>query len=946
MRARTVPSTILLALLAAAPAMAGFAGTDVFLPMAGRQAGVHPSNWYTTVWIHNPGGAAVTARVWFLERNTANPSPPWVDVAVAGGDTEKLENVVEEYFHLAVFGALRVTAPAKLVVTSRVYSKGAGLDEGDSVGQEFAGVPASFAIGAGERGQILGVYQTQPAAESEFRFNFGFVETTGHIATVRVTAYDGNGAQQGSKDFQVREWSQRQVAFKDHFPDVSTENARLEVEVVGGDGEVIAYGSGIANGSQDPTTFEMSYADSLLGIAGVQHDATLAGDGTASAPLGIAPSSSVGQVLITADPGDPDTVTASGVPGAVRWLGLDYKKVWSFLGEGAVLFGAAGGGLGHDAAQLHWDDGANRLGIGVPTPAQCLDVNGNIRMPATGATAGALMLGDTRFLHAFGSANTFLGWNAGNFALTGNSNTAAGSAAMLALTSGNANTAVGQRALADNTSGGLNTAVGAFALQHNLTADGNTAVGAEALRASDTGHSNTALGMNTMIATTSGYNNTAVGRGSMVTNTTGFNNVAVGSGTLASSAAADGNTALGVSAMQKTTSGGNNVAVGFTALYSNTTGLSNTAVGATALYKNDTASNGTAVGYKALNNNATGARNTAVGSLALTKSSTGHANTALGADSLRENLSGGGNVAVGSLSLSANTMGSNNTGCGSGTLLGNTEGANNTAAGANAMYENVGGVQNAAFGSMSLHGNVHGSYNAAFGAGALAGNPSGERNTAVGADAMRNSASGSDSTVLGFQAGYSASGNANVLIGARAGFNETASNRLHIANTDSSTLIYGQFDSRRVGIDTTGPTATLDVNGGLRVRNLGSAGVVPVAADANGVLVLATPSDARLKRDVAPLGASVDVLAALAGLRGVSYSWDTAQARVRSYGDRREIGLLAQDVEAVLPEVVSTGLDGYKSVDYARLTALLVEVAKAQQSRIDALEAEVAALRR
>ena len=274
---------------AAQPADAGFSGSDVFLPMAGRQAGVFPSNWYTTVWIHNPGSDAATARIYLLERGTANPSPPWVDVLVAPGDTEKIENIVEELFHKEVFGALRVTCGTqKLVVTARVYSKGSGAGEKDSVGQDFAGVPASFAIGVGERSQVLGVHQTLPSAVSEHRFNFGFVETTGRTATVRVRAFDGNGADKGFSDLTVREWSQRQAAFKDHFPTVSTENARLEVEVISGAGRVIAYGSGIANGSQDPTTYEMTYADALLGTSAVQHDATLTGDGSAAAPLGLA----------------------------------------------------------------------------------------------------------------------------------------------------------------------------------------------------------------------------------------------------------------------------------------------------------------------------------------------------------------------------------------------------------------------------------------------------------------------------------------------------------------------------------------------------------------------------------------------------------------------------------------------------------------------------------
>ena len=304
-----------IAMLPSVPAIAGFAGTDLFLPMVGRQAGVFPSNWYTTVWIYNPGAAAATARIFFLERGTVNLSPRAVEVLVGPGDTEKLENVVEELFSRQAYGALRVVCAAqKLVVTSRVFSKAVGEDEAASMGQDFAGVPAAFAIGVGERSQILGTHQTLPSGDSAFRFNFGFVETTGHTATVRVTAWDGNNANQGSRDFQVREWSQRQVAFKDHFPTVSTENTRLEVEVISGAGRVIAYGSAITNGSQDPTTFEMAYEDSLLaaGVGGVQHDATLVGDGSAAAPLGLADQAVTIAKIATSNSPSPAPAAAAG----------------------------------------------------------------------------------------------------------------------------------------------------------------------------------------------------------------------------------------------------------------------------------------------------------------------------------------------------------------------------------------------------------------------------------------------------------------------------------------------------------------------------------------------------------------------------------------------------------------------------------------------------------
>jgi hypothetical protein len=885
MRARIALSAALAAALLATTVIAGFAGTDVFLPMAGRQAGVHPSNWYTTVWVHNPGAAAATARIYFLARGTANPAPPWVDVPVAPGDTEKLENVVEGYFHLAGFGALRVTcATQKLIVTSRVYSKAAVADETDSVGQDFAGVPASFAIGAGEKAQILGAYQTRPAADSEFRFNFGFVETTGHSATVRVAAYDDNGALLDAKELQVREWSQRQAAFKDWFPDVSTENARLEVEVVSGSGRVIAYGSGIANGSQDPTTFEMSYADSLLGIAGVAHDATLVGDGTEGSPLGIKPSPVANQVLVSVPiAGSESGESASAIfANAAEWR--DPGTLGFGLAPGGVVFGNVSGGLGQDAAGLYWDGTSRRLGIGTATPHYQLELTGSLKLPWTAASggalkSGALLIGDYTFLHGFGALdNAFVGPSAGNFSLTGGSNAGVGYGALNDLTSGSSNTAVGASSLAHNDVGYRNTAVGSGSLLANLGGSYNTALGASALNANVDGASNTAVGCNSLAANTSGEANTAAGSLSLHKNTTGTHNAAFG----------------------------------YTALSANTEGFGNVGVGAWALNKATTASTSTAVGYRALSNMTTAAANTAVGSYALENDAAGSSNTALGHSAMFRNTSGNANTAVGMNSLHDNLGGSHN-----------------TVVGAGGMYANASGAHNTAIGNSTLHDNA-----------------TGERNSALGGGALFQNVSGSNNVALGYHAGYAAAGSGNVFLGYNAGAAETGSDRLYVANTTGTPLIYGQFDTRRVGIDTVGPTATFDVNGSLRVRGLASDGVYAVAADATGTLVLATPSDARLKRDIEPLGASRDVLAALARLRGVAFSWDTTQERVAAYGDRRQIGLVAQEVEAVLPEVVATAGDGYKSVDYARLTAFLVEIAKAQQSRIDALEAEVAALRK
>jgi multidrug efflux pump subunit AcrA (membrane-fusion protein) len=59
----------------------------------------------------------------------------------------------------------------------------------------------------------------------------------------------------------------------------------------------------------------------------------------------------------------------------------------------------------------------------------------------------------------------------------------------------------------------------------------------------------------------------------------------------------------------------------------------------------------------------------------------------------------------------------------------------------------------------------------------------------------------------------------------------------------------------------------------------------------------------------------------------------------------RQIGLSAQEVERAFPELVSRDSKGYLSVAYTNLTAVLVRAIQEQQAEIEALRAEVAALR-
>ena len=95
----------------------------------------------------------------------------------------------------------------------------------------------------------------------------------------------------------------------------------------------------------------------------------------------------------------------------------------------------------------------------------------------------------------------------------------------------------------------------------------------------------------------------------------------------------------------------------------------------------------------------------------------------------------------------------------------------------------------------------------------------------------------------------------------------------------------------------------------------------------------------------------MNVLDKVEKIRGVAFDWNELYKSLGRSTGHREIGLVAQEVEAVFPELVTHwGEEGYRAVDYGRLTGVLVEAVKElraeKDSQIAALEKQNAALRR
>jgi hypothetical protein len=120
-----------------------------------------------------------------------------------------------------------------------------------------------------------------------------------------------------------------------------------------------------------------------------------------------------------------------------------------------------------------------------------------------------------------------------------------------------------------------------------------------------------------------------------------------------------------------------------------------------------------------------------------------------------------------------------------------------------------------------------------------------------------------------------------------------------------------------IGIGTATPSVKLEVNGRLKTLGINEL------------------SDVRYKKDIQTL---TNALANVEKLRGVSYDWKQAEFPQKNFEAKHQIGLIAQELEKVYPELVNTDAEGYKSVDYSKLVAVLIEAVKEQQVEISNLQ--------
>jgi hypothetical protein len=137
-------------------------------------------------------------------------------------------------------------------------------------------------------------------------------------------------------------------------------------------------------------------------------------------------------------------------------------------------------------------------------------------------------------------------------------------------------------------------------------------------------------------------------------------------------------------------------------------------------------------------------------------------------------------------------------------------------------------------------------------------------------------------------------------------------------------LLTSDATDARLGIGTSAPSQALHVVGDICYT--GSIGAC---------------SDESFKKDIEPIENSLE---AIEQIDGVKYSWRTDEFPDKGFDNNRQVGLIAQQVKEVLPEAVTLQDDGYYTIDYSRLTPLLLEAIKELKQQNDLLIKRLEAL--
>ena len=169
--------------------------------------------------------------------------------------------------------------------------------------------------------------------------------------------------------------------------------------------------------------------------------------------------------------------------------------------------------------------------------------------------------------------------------------------------------------------------------------------------------------------------------------------------------------------------------------------------------------------------------------------------------------------------------------------------------------------------------------------------------------------------------------------------NPSASEAGFLSSTDLTTqrsgLIFRADSSVQIRAGGNLTKMHIDASGNVGIGTTSPSKKLHVVGDICATGTIGACSDIRYKKDFLPLQHALEKVN---HLQALYYYWDTEKFDSLGFTDQRQMGVIAQEVEKDFPEIVMTDDQGYKAVDYSRLSVVLLAALKEQQVLIDAQE--------
>ncbi len=581
-----------------------------------------------------------------------------------------------------------------------------------------------------------------------------------------------------------------------------------------------------------------------------------------------------------------------------------------------------------------------------------------------------------------GNLNSFMGYQSGYQNTTGNMNSFLGSFSGVSNTSGSNNTFAGFNAGYSNVTGNANNFFGTNSGYTNSSGSNNIFIGPESGFQNDTGSFNTFVGYRAGYSNLVDYN-VFLGYESGYSNTTGNTDVFIGYQAGRDNTSGSNNVLIGNQAGRGNSYGNSNVYLGDQAGYSNTSGLYNVYIGHLAGYNGNGDNSNVFIGYKSGYSTTISNSNVFIGESTGRLTTWGSSNVYIGDQAGEMNATGSENVCIGVAAGQKSSAGSN-------VLIGyaagydNTSGASNVFLGNQAGWSNTTGANNIFIGSQTGYQNSGGSGNIFIGRQAGWYETGSNRlyidNSNTTTPLIWGDFNTDDLRIYGNLHVYEnnfriannpGTGTAPAYYAYQGSIGTTSKSGAFAIRDALWVDSYAYFDSRSYfnGIMTTQNYVNINVSGNPSLYvagdeaiwyngtyfSWGYGGSYNAFADRVSIGTTNTSgytlyvygsayttgswlgSDARLKDDVQGIEQPLEKVLKM---NGVNYVWKSDEFPDRNFPEGRHYGVIAQDIEKILPEIVME-TNGEKAVAYTEIIPVLIEAMKEQQNLIEKQQSEI-----